>query len=476
MDDLFEELVGYLMQEEANNIQENTVVVDRDSVHNVNHDEAAADHNSIMGGINDDHNLIFDEDDRMMSEVAMMNSFNIADNEQPADGECYNPHFDLHCNDDYHDDQLGSLLYDQCVNNHSLLDFVTSDNNLSDNSIQCDRVLLDITNTSLEDCDLDQYFNLVETPTMQQKTDPDVCRDDHHQPQLSPPSIIHQHRLNDNDTLPADCHCSPEQQQQLEEEELQQQQLLLGKQTLIVQDIEEEEDVLLENDQAAANDDDIGDDETSSKNLKSERNRRRRLNQQYLKLRSIVPNITKMDKRTVLVDALAYLQDILRQTNIEIENQNSISPNNSSLAANEEIDPPLDHHNKAVAVPVEKNAVDASGNDGQFQPLFHTLLVEPVALPPHQHCAIFPAIVKMEAQKLDEERYVLEIVHNKALRTRGLVQRSVEMLEGFVPINVAISNYDEHHVQSSNFLRAMSQLPPQFLPHKTCVPKKNQNS
>ncbi|KAI3910988.1 hypothetical protein MKW92_038053, partial [Papaver armeniacum] len=59
----------------------------------------------------------------------------------------------------------------------------------------------------------------------------------------------------------------------------------------------------------------------------------------------------------------------------------------------------------------------------------------------------------METEKLDDERYVLTIVFNKALGTMGLVQRSVEMLKGFESINVALTTYDEHHMQSSNFLR-----------------------
>ncbi|PIA64824.1 hypothetical protein AQUCO_00100352v1 [Aquilegia coerulea] len=50
------------------------------------------------------------------------------------------------------------------------------------------------------------------------------------------------------------------------------------------------------------------------KNLVSERNRRKRLSQQLLSLRAIVPNITKMDKRSVLVDALSYLRNIHEET------------------------------------------------------------------------------------------------------------------------------------------------------------------
>ncbi|KAI3941565.1 hypothetical protein MKW92_029106 [Papaver armeniacum] len=415
MDELFEELVGYLMQEEEANIQENT-----------NHEA----HNSITGGIGDDN----------LMTLAMMDGFNNnVDNE--LHGDCYTPHLDQQCNVDDYDYHLGALLYDECLAGLPLLDPITGNfqedcvtDIPSGDRIQCDRLLPDVTDTSLENGDIDQYFNLIETSTMKQKADVDVCCDPH-QPQLSSPTIP--------DHQP---------QQQVEEEKQQQE---LGTQVLIApaddrneEDIGEEEDMLLAN-EAAADDEDIGDDvDTSSKNLKSERNRRKRLNQQYLTLRSIVPNITKMDKRTVLVDALAYLQDILHQTQIEIENQNKVisSLNNPSLD---------------VVPAAEKNVLDVSGSDGQVQPLFHTLLVEPVeppGPPPFVSRAIFPAIMQMETEKLDEERYVLTIVFNKALGTMGLVQRSVEMLKGFESINVALSTYDEHHMQSSNFLRVSYSL------------------
>ncbi|KAI3955725.1 hypothetical protein MKW98_006085 [Papaver atlanticum] len=427
MDELFEELVGYLMQEDEANIQENT-----------NHEA----HNSITDGIDDDN----------LMTVAMMDSFNINVDNNQQDGECYNPHMDLHCTVDDYDYQLDALLYDDCLADLPLLDAISGNFQEdcvtgipSGDRIQCDRLLPDVTDTSLETCDIDQYFNLMESSTMQQKTDTDVCCEPHQTQSSSPAIPDHQ----------------PHQQQQVEEEKRQQE---LGTQALIApaddrneedMEEEEEEDVLLAN-EATADDEDIGDDvDTTSKNLRSERNRRKRLNQQYLTLRSIVPNITKMDKRTVLVDALAYLQDIVHQTQIEIENQNKVisSLNNSSLAKEKTINLPLHHHNEDVVPAAEKNVLDVSGNDGQVQPLFHTLLVEPPGPPPFERRAIFPAIMQMETGKLDEERYVLTIVFNKALGTMGLVQRSVEMLKGFESINVALSTYDEHHMQSSNFIR-----------------------
>ncbi|MCL7031478.1 hypothetical protein MKW94_026298 [Papaver nudicaule] len=480
MDELFEELVGFLMQEEEANIQDNIVGADNaanDTNHELNHNA----HNSITGGSNDDY-LIFDQpivDDQngihqidsshrlfhsndYVEDHMMTVGINNADNIE-RDGDCYNRHLDLHYDDDYHN-QLGALLYDEYPSDksltyHPLLDTTDTyqETYVSDHpsdEIQSDRLVLDVSDNLQENWDIDQYFNLIETSTMPIPHGP--------------------HHLDDK--LPEDRQCSPGlQQQQVEEEERQQElraqaiepaddpkelQKRRRQQKQKVsfyneEDIEEEEGVLVATE--AADDDDIGDDEISSKNLKSERMRRKRLNQQYFTLRSLVPNITKMDKRTVLVDALAYLQDILHQTQIEIENQNkissSLSPNNKSSLANEEIDPPLHNQNEVVVLPVENNAINVSGNDdGQVQPLFHTLLVEP-AVPPYERCAIFPAIVMMEAEKLDEERYMLKIVYNKALGTMGLVQRSVEMLKGFDCINVSLSVYDQQHLQSSNILR-----------------------
>ncbi|PIA64695.1 hypothetical protein AQUCO_00100271v1 [Aquilegia coerulea] len=52
----------------------------------------------------------------------------------------------------------------------------------------------------------------------------------------------------------------------------------------------------------------------NSKNMVSERNRRKRLTKQLLSLRALVPHITKIDKRSVLVDALSYLRNIHEET------------------------------------------------------------------------------------------------------------------------------------------------------------------
>ncbi|CAH8274873.1 unnamed protein product [Arabidopsis lyrata] len=51
----------------------------------------------------------------------------------------------------------------------------------------------------------------------------------------------------------------------------------------------------------------------SSKNVVSERNRRQKLNQTLFALRSVVPNISKLDKASVIKDSIDYMQELIDQ-------------------------------------------------------------------------------------------------------------------------------------------------------------------
>ncbi|CAI9780282.1 unnamed protein product [Fraxinus pennsylvanica] len=72
----------------------------------------------------------------------------------------------------------------------------------------------------------------------------------------------------------------------------------------------------------------------TSKNIVSERNRRKMLNERLYALRSVVPNITKMDKASIIRDAIQYIEKLekeKRRIQLEISELESATSGNSTM-------------------------------------------------------------------------------------------------------------------------------------------------
>ncbi|XP_068649190.1 transcription factor BHLH6-like [Aristolochia californica] len=158
------------------------------------------------------------------------------------------------------------------------------------------------------------------------------------------------------------------------------------------------------------------------KNLVSERNRRKRLSQQLLALRALVPNITKMDKRSVLVDALAYLRSIHEET--------------------ARIQADLKERVRNSREPCGDNDPDPNQPQIRHAP---ARLIKPKA-----------QILEIDTEKIEERRFVVKIICKGESGVGAEVLRVIESL-GFEITYTAIEQLKPQHVLTTVFIRVRRQ-------------------
>ncbi|KAK1266403.1 Transcription factor FER-LIKE IRON DEFICIENCY-INDUCED TRANSCRIPTION FACTOR [Acorus gramineus] len=158
----------------------------------------------------------------------------------------------------------------------------------------------------------------------------------------------------------------------------------------------------------------------NSKNLFSERSRRKRLSKQLISLRSLVPNITKMDKRSVLVDALAYLKSIHEETaclQAELMEKTTDAPPEEKV-----VEEALEGRRMAVKGSGKKK----SGHKAH--------------------------ILEIDTEKIEDRRFVVKMTCRGGSGVGGEVLRAVESL-GFDITYTSLDQIKPQHVLITIFVR-----------------------
>ncbi|KAI3934059.1 hypothetical protein MKW92_015565 [Papaver armeniacum] len=165
----------------------------------------------------------------------------------------------------------------------------------------------------------------------------------------------------------------------------------------------------------------------------SERNRRERISQQLVALRGLVPNITKIDRRSVLVDALSYLRNMQEETakiQKELKEQQL-----------------LQQHQPRVM----NNDITEEDEDDEHDPDDDT---RPRVNSPGNASKPKPQIIEIDIEKMDEKRFIVKVTCKGV--NGGDICRVMETT-GFEITYAAVEQIKPQHSLSTVFIKVKKQ-------------------